>query len=218
MAEQDHFDAEAFQAVTNVSRETLERLKAFDALFLTWTSRVNLVARSTIPVRWHRHYWDSAQLLPLMPKGAKQVLDLGSGGGFPGLLLALLSADEPAPHFWLVESTARKCAFLTEAVQALSLKNVTILNNRIEAVRTPKTVDLITARALTALPGLLAYAHPFMGPQSVCLFQKGKNADQELTKAAAHWTMDVIPHISKTDAQAKILEIRKLSPCPRPKI
>ena len=214
MAEAGHFGPEAFQEKTGVSRETLERLKAFDVLFLDWTSRLNLVAKSTIEDRWHRHYWDSAQLLPLLPEDAKTVMDFGSGGGFPGLLLAVLKADDGnSPQFYLIESIAKKCAFLREGVTALGLANVTVLNERIEKIRAPRKADVITARALKNLTGLLEYAHPFLHPESVCLFLKGESAEEELTAAAAHWTMEAIPHQSLTHEAAKILEIRKLTPC-----
>jgi 16S rRNA (guanine527-N7)-methyltransferase len=212
--DKSHFGSEQFLAATNVSRETLERVKLFDGLFVDWSGRLNLVAKSTIPDRWQRHYLDSFQLMPLLPKDAKRVMDFGSGGGFPGIFLALLHAcgegEGDTKHFYLVESIAKKCAFLREVAAVLKLENVTILNQRIEAVTDPKKADVITARALASLDKLLGYAQPFLKKESVCLFPKGEKADEELTAASAHWKMQVIPHRSVTHADACILEIRDI--------
>lgn len=201
---------EEFAAVFPVSRETLERIAAFDALFMEWTQKLNLVARSSIPERWTRHYLDSAQLLPLFPDEARKIVDFGSGGGFPALFLALID-DTPGRQYFLVESIAKKCAFLREAALKLDLANVTIINDRIENRKDLRPADVITARALADLSKLLEYALPISSIRTMCIFMKGERADEELTAATRHWKMDVTRHQSRTHEAASILEIRNLA-------
>ncbi len=214
MPDTDPFGPENFAAKTGVSRETMELIKRFDVVFLEWTRRLNLVAKSTIAERWQRHYLDSAQLSPIVPANAKSVMDFGSGAGFPGLFLALLSLSDPNAkerHYYLVESVTKKCAFLRHVVADLGLTNVTVLNRRIEEIEEIKKVDVVTARALANLDTLLRYARPFLHQGSVCLFLKGENLQDELTAAATRWKMQVIPHPSLSHEAATILEIRNLS-------
>lgn len=193
-----------------LSAEDLARIEAFDALFLDWTGRLNLVAKSTLPQRWHRHYLDSWQLIPRIPDQAKTILDFGSGGGFPGVFLALLLADQTDKEIFLVESIAKKCAFL-EAVKAeFTLEGLTILNQRIETVAKRKKADVITARALASLDKLLDYAKPHVSRETVCLFHKGEKWQEELTAAQKHWHMMAIPHQSMTHPDARILELKEI--------
>ncbi|MCI5046469.1 MAG: 16S rRNA (guanine(527)-N(7))-methyltransferase RsmG [Aquisalinus sp.] len=195
------------------SERTRDSLLLFDQLFLDWSGRLNLVARSTLPDRWQRHYLDSAQLRPLIPSAAKVVMDFGSGAGFPGLFLAILSADDPARQshdFFLVESIAKKCAFLREVITVLGLQNVTVLNQRIETISEPEKADIITARALADLDTLCEYGHRFMHKTSKCLFQKGERAQEEIEVAQRKWSFDVTSHNSLTHKAAAILEIRNL--------
>jgi len=201
---------EEFVSAFPVSRETEERINAFDALFLDWTARLNLVAKSSIEDRWTRHYLDSAQLLPLLPKEAKRIVDLGSGGGFPALFLALID-DHPKRHYFLVESIAKKCAFLREVAIKLELSNVTIVNDRIENRPDLRPADVVTARALADLSKLLAYALPISSVRTMCIFMKGEKAQEELTAASRQWTMDVTHHPSRTHEAATILEIRNFA-------
>ena len=201
------FGAEEFAAKTGVSRETLARLKAYADLLTDWNARHNLVAKSTLPDLWHRHFWDSAQLVPQIPAGARTLADLGSGAGFPGLVLALL---RPELTVTLHEATTKKCAFLQAAADRIGLK-VTIRNSRLEDLPA-QAFDAVTARALAPLPQLLQYAYPFTGPNSVCLFLKGQNVGAELTEAHKYWSMEVSQVPSQTEPSAAIVTVRKLGP------
>ncbi|BAJ82080.1 ribosomal RNA small subunit methyltransferase G [Acidiphilium multivorum AIU301] len=190
-----------------VSRETLSRLEAFAALILRWTARINLVSRKdAAPAEiWSRHILDSLQMLPLVPQGAFRAADLGSGGGLPGLVLAIA---RPEIGFTLIESDRRKAAFLQTAIAELKL-NATVLSVRIEQARLEPS-PLVTARALAALPVLFGYAAPLLAPGGVCLFLKGRGADAELTAAAEGWQMRAERFPSQTDAGAAILRISEL--------
>ncbi|MBY0421405.1 MAG: 16S rRNA (guanine(527)-N(7))-methyltransferase RsmG, partial [Parvularculaceae bacterium] len=173
--------AEAFAEEVGVSRETMARLERFDATLLAWSERMNLVARSTLPDRWRRHYLDSAQLLPLIPPDARTLVDLGSGAGFPGLVLAALTADRGLKVF-LIESIGKKAAFLAEAAAAMGLESVVVLAQRIESVDL-EPPDVVTARALAPLPALLGYAEPLVAARTLCLFSRGQDVENELTEA-----------------------------------
>jgi 16S rRNA (guanine527-N7)-methyltransferase len=201
------FGPEEFAARTGVSRETLARLKAYADLLADWNARHNLVARSTLPDLWHRHMWDSAQLAPLIPENASTLADLGSGAGFPGLVLAVL---RPGLAVTLHEATTKKCAFLQAAADRMGIA-VTVANARIED-RPPLPFDVVTARALAPLPQLLEYAHSFIKPNSVCLFLKGQNVGPELTEATKYWNMKVSQVPSQTDPSGAIVTVRELGP------
>src|SRR3954465_5372621 len=178
------FGPREFAAQTGVSRETLARLKAYADILGDWNARHNLVAKSTLPDLWHRHFWDSAQLLPLIPKPARTLADLGSGAGFPGLVLAAMRPDLAVT---LHEATTKKCLFLKAAADRMDLK-VEIVNARLEDFPA-RLYDVVTARALAPLPQLLSYAQKFVGPNGVCLFLKGQSVGSELTEASKYWTM-----------------------------
>ena len=195
---------EAFRRQTNVSRETLGRLERYAELLRKWQRAINLVGPDTLPDLWRRHMLDSAQLYPLIPPGARTLLDLGSGAGFPGLVLAILGV----PEVHLVESDSRKCAFLREAgrVTGTIPGNVTIHSCRIEDLR-PWPVDVITARACARLDRLLAYAEPFLGERTICLFPKGRTVNEELTEAAKTWSMTVERRPSVTESSGVILQL-----------
>jgi 16S rRNA (guanine527-N7)-methyltransferase len=182
-----------------VSRETEARLAAHLALLGEWNPRVNLVARSTLADAWRRHVLDAAQLLPLLPEGTRSVVDLGSGAGFPGLVLAILGV----PEIHLVEADARKCAFLREAARVTRCE-VTIHNSRIEALP-GFAADAVTARALAPLDELLGLAARFVGPRTVCLFPKGKSAREELSRAGARWRFDAETVPSRSDPEGSVL-------------
>jgi 16S rRNA (guanine527-N7)-methyltransferase len=199
------FGPNDFAAKADVSRETLARLKAYADLLTDWNARHNLVAKSTLPDLWHRHIWDSAQLAPLLPPAAGTLADLGSGAGFPGLVLAAMRPDIAVT---LHEATAKKCAFLRAAADRMGL-HVTIENARMEELPR-RAFDVVTARACAPLPLLLEYAHSFVGPNSVCLFLKGQNVGSELTEATKYWKMEVSQVASQTDPSAAIVTVRKL--------
>lgn len=206
---------EDFQARTGVSRETLDRLSTYAALLEKWQTAINLVAPKTLPDLWARHFLDSAQLLALAPPGVKRWLDLGSGGGFPGLVIAALGVE--TVH--LVESDQRKGAFLREAARAMGVP-ATLHVKRIEAVE-PAALhqamggapEVISARALAPLEALLPLAHRLAGPETVYLLPKGRQAGDELTAARRYWTIAALEQLpSQTDAEANILRIRGLQP------
>jgi len=185
----------------------LARFKAFAGLLTDWNARHNLVAKSTLPDLWHRHFWDSAQLAPLIPADTHSLADLGSGAGFPGLVLAALRPDL---RVTLHDATTKKCAFLQAAADRMGLK-VEIRNARLEDLP-HQPFDVVTARALAPLPLLLNYAHRFTGPNTVCLFLKGQNVGPELTEAAKYWSMKTSQVQSQTDPSAAIVSVRELGP------
>ncbi|MDF1586480.1 16S rRNA (guanine(527)-N(7))-methyltransferase RsmG [Marinimicrococcus flavescens] len=188
--------------VPAVSRETLDRLEAYLALLARWQRAINLVGPSTLADPWRRHLLDSAQLAGHWPEGGRVLVDLGSGAGLPGLILAAMAA----PEAHLVESDQRKAAFLREAARALGVA-VQVHACRIEAAP-PIRADAVSARALAALPQLLSYAERFIGPGTRCLFLKGRNAEAELTDAREHWMMRarVLPSMSAEDGRIILLD------------
>lgn len=201
------FGPEEFAAATNVSRETLARLKAFVGVLEDWNARHNLVSPGSLAEVWKRHIWDSAQLAPFIPSAAKTLVDLGSGAGFPGLVLALLLKDRVAVT--LYEATGKKAEFLWRAAERLGT-HVDVRNARIEAASS-EAFDVVTARACAPLPKLLDYAQHFIGPGTVCLFLKGQNIADELTDARKTWRMNLTQHPSRTHPFGAFLEIRGLA-------
>ena len=198
---------QASAAEFGVSRETEARLREFLALLQRWNARINLVADRDEGSLWQRHVLDSLQLAPLLPPGDGPIVDLGSGAGFPGLILALAS-NRPT-H--LVESDRRKAAFLIEAARTLGLPLVKIHPTRIEAVTLPPAA-VVSARALAPLPDLLRHAHKLLAPGGIALFPKGRTAEQELTAAARGWNMRVERFPSRTDSASTILRISEIRP------
>ena len=186
-----------------VSRETAERLDAFLALLMRWNGRINLVAERDAETLRRRHVEDSLQLLPLLPEGGGPAADLGTGGGFPGLVLAMADAGRP---WHLVEVDKRKAAFLLTVAGELGLRHVIVHTERIEDVLLPP-LSVLTARALAPLPVLLGHAARLLAPGGVALFPKGRGAGAELTAAGADWTMEVARHESRTELGATILRI-----------
>jgi len=215
--------ARAFQA----SPEAVERLVLYEKLLRQWQKAVNLVAPATLDAVWHRHFADSAQLLPLAPPGVRTWIDLGSGAGFPGLVVAILLAypgagsplpaggeDEPAsaPRVTLIESDTRKCAFLREVARQAGMA-VDILSRRAESARTPVNGGLprvVSARALAVLDKLLGLAAPLSPPGTTLLLMKGKDARKELHMAEAAWTFDVELVPSVTDKHGSVAVITNL--------
>jgi 16S rRNA (guanine527-N7)-methyltransferase len=202
------FGPDEFAVATGVSRETLARLKAYAGLLKDWNSRHNLVSARSLEDVWRRHFWDSAQLAPLVPADAKTMADLGSGAGFPGLVLAELLHGKVAVT--LFEATTKKCEFLRAAAARMELA-VSVQNMRMEDVA-QQAFDVVTARACAPLPKLLPYTRNFAGPNSVCLLLKGQNVGPELTEAHKSWKMKVRQIPSLTDPSGVILELRELSP------
>jgi len=204
---------EEFRALTNVSRETLARLETYAAQLRKWNAAINLVAPGSLNDLWRRHFLDSAQLLPLAEQQGitgGRWLDLGSGGGFPGLVLAALGWAD----LHLVESDLRKAVFLRETARVMEVP-VTVHACRIEKLDpvSVRPVAVISARALAPLPALLAMALPFAGPDTLLLLPKGRQAGDELTLARESMTMTFLEQTpSRTDPEARILQIRGLTP------
>jgi len=203
----ESFGPAEFVAQTNVSRETLARLKAYADILVDWNARHNLVAKSTLPDLWRRHFWDSAQLVPLIPETARTLADLGSGAGFPGLVIAAMRPDLAVT---LYEATTKKCAFLQAAADRMGI-SAAIQNARLEDLPR-RAFDVVTARALAPLPQLLTYAQNFVGSNSGCLFLKGQNVGSELTEAHKYWNIKASQVPSQTDPSAAIVIVRELGP------
>ena len=192
-----------------VSRETLERLEIYARLLAKWTKAINLVSPDSLPDLWRRHILDSAQLLPLLPPAPadrpRRLADLGSGAGFPGLVLAILGAGE----IHLVESDRRKSQFLRE-VSRETAAGAQVHTARIEEL-SPLCADCVTARALAPLDRLLDYAARHLAPGGSALFLKGRGAAEELTQAAGRWSMAVERFPSRTDPEGSLLRIANLA-------
>ena len=193
------------------SQKTIEKLKIYEETLKKWQSKINLISPSTVPDIWDRHIMDSAQLYPLISKQPQVILDLGSGAGFPGLVLAILNQTQGKGNWGvhLVESDARKCVFIRE-IMRLCQVNAIIHNCRIEDMP-PMKADVITARALKETKTLLFYAYPFLKTDSYCLFLKGENADLELNWATNEYSflVEKIPSLTKGSYILKMMEIHK---------
>ena len=193
----------------SVSRETLDGLKQLEGLVRRWTPAINLVSRSTIPLLWERHILDSVQLFALAPPEANHWVDLGSGGGFPGLAIAVLAKQaRPDLEVTLVDSDLRKLTFLREAVRMLGLSS-RVIGGRIESVP-PQGADVLSARALADLPNLLVFAKRHLREGGLALFPKGARYEEELARARKGWIFDVSVLPSVTDGSAAILKIGKI--------
>lgn len=189
----------------DISRETSEALERLIALLLRWNRTVNLVARKDELRLWERHIADSLQLAAHMQPAPERAIDLGSGAGFPGLVLAIATHV----HFDLIEADQRKASFLREAVR-ITGSSAQVHATRIETAQVVPA-PLITARALAPLPRLLDLAAPLLATGGICLFLKGANVRDELTEAASRWHMQVEILPSQTAPEACILRISDLS-------
>jgi 16S rRNA (guanine527-N7)-methyltransferase len=201
--------AEAFK----VPRETIHRLTRYAEILEHWHKRTNLVSPSTLPVLWSRHFADSAQLCGLAPK-ARLWLDLGSGAGFPGLVVAVIQAGRPDFHMHLVESNRKKCAFLAEVARETKA-SVDIHAMRIEELAEcaqSLKPDVVSARALAPLPRLFELAAPFFGEGTKGLFPKGREAETEIAAARQEWefAFRLSPSITANDSH--IVEVTGLKP------
>ena len=204
-AERDHVLAQA-----GVSRETAAKLDLYVEQLRRWQSVKNLVGPSTLAEVWTRHVADALQLLALAPE-ATRWLDLGSGAGIPGLILAIAGAERPGFHVDLVESNARKCAFLLESAR-LTGAPVRVHNARIEDVIAGLTgAEIVCARALANLDQLLAWTEPLLKMGTTGLFPKGRDVEAELTQAAQRWRLVYDLHPSRTDSAARIVRVTDLS-------
>jgi 16S rRNA (guanine527-N7)-methyltransferase len=209
----DPQDRPAALRLTPVSRETESRLDAFVDLLLTWQAKINLIAPSTIARLWTRHIADSLQLLPLAPEDARSWIDFGSGGGFPGVVLACALAERPGASVRLIESNGRKAAFLGDVIRTLKLPAI-VHCKRIEdfIASEPDAPDVITARALAPLDRLAGFIHPLLQEKAIALLLKGQDVEDELTEASKCWNIkaDFVP--SRTSQHGRVLIVRALGP------
>ncbi|MGY4317167.1 16S rRNA (guanine(527)-N(7))-methyltransferase RsmG [Bradyrhizobium sp. JR3.5] len=200
-------DKAAALALTPVSRETEARLDRYVALLLEWQAKTNLVAPSTLANLWTRHVSDSLQLLSLAPS-AKSWVDLGSGGGFPGVVLACALADTPGARIHLVERIAKKAAFLREAIRVTASPGTVLLADIGDTVdRIAGPIDCVTARALAPLHQLIGFAEPWVKKGAKALFLKGQDVEAELTEATKYWIIEPKLHSSRTGGQGWIVEL-----------
>ena len=194
-------------ALTPVSRETESRLDRYVALLLEWQAKTNLVASSTLPNLWTRHISDSLQLLSIAPR-AKTWIDLGSGGGFPGVVLACALAETPGASVHLVERIAKKAAFLREAIRVTGSPGAVHLADIGDTVeRFAGLVDCVTARAVAPLHQLIGFAEPLVKRGAKALFLKGQDVEAELTDATKYWKIEPKLHSSRTGGQGWIVEL-----------
>ncbi len=209
-----HFTTpEAFAQAFEVSRETIEKLKCYEGELKRWQRAVNLVAPGTLDDIWHRHFADSAQLDAIISPTAAHLVDVGSGAGFPGLVLALLRHASSGLRVTLVESDTRKAAFLRETARRMEI-SVEILSTRIESdasVKRLNRVDTVTARAFAPLDRLFGLVHPVFSRTTVGVFLKGRDVDLEIAKAERLWTFDREWHDSITDSEGRIVVVRNLA-------
>ena len=195
--------------VPAVSRETVDRLIAFEELFRKWSKAINLASPSTLNELWTRHILDSAQLFPLA-SDAKNWLDIGSGGGFPGIVTACFLADQPGTAIDLIESAGKKAAFLRTAAGHLNVP-AHIHSARIEAMwQKIETPQVVTARALASLNDLFGLAEPWLTNGAKALFQKGRDYQREIDESRVGWSFDLVQHQSAIDQASVILEISNL--------
>ncbi|MDN5926787.1 MAG: 16S rRNA (guanine(527)-N(7))-methyltransferase RsmG [Hyphomicrobiales bacterium] len=192
----------------NVSRETADRLELFEQQFRRWSARINLAAVSQLDNLWARHILDSAQLARFAPETVRW-LDIGSGGGFPGAVLAILLRDRSSFHIDLVESNRKKAAFLKTTLA--DCPSVRVHPVRIEQAYTlVESPEIVTARALAPLPNLLGLAAPWLANGALGLFHKGRDYASEIEEAGDAWRFDLVEHRSMVDREGRILEIRNL--------
>ena len=196
--------------------EVIRDLESFSALLTKWNAVQNLVSRETVNALWARHIVDSLQILPLLRPTDERILDVGSGGGLPALPMAIGLKGGPA-HFTLVEPIGKKVAFLRQAIRELGL-NATVHAGRTDSFDSRETAtdgvragfDVITSRALAALPALLELIHPFFGPETRAILHKGKDHAVELAESRLAWDFDVVITVSATDEAGVLLEISNL--------
>ncbi len=203
-------DKTAALKLTPVSRETEARLDRYVDLLVAWQAKTNLIAPSTLPQLWTRHISDSLQLLELAPN-ARYWLDFGSGGGFPGVVLACAMAEHPGANVQLVERIAKKSAFLREALRVTGAPGSVVLadiGDYVDSLKAP--VDCVTARAVAPLHMLLGFAAPLVQRGAKALFLKGQDVEAELTEATKYWNIEPRLHPSRTGGHGWIVELNKI--------
>ncbi|MCQ8183813.1 16S rRNA (guanine(527)-N(7))-methyltransferase RsmG [Parvularcula maris] len=207
-------DLEGFAALHNATDRQVEALQVYDEELLSTSAHTNLIARSTLEDRWSRHYHDSAQLLPLLPKAPYRLLDLGTGAGFPGMVLRILTMEEEGARYTFCDSVQKKAAFLSRVAEKAQLPLARIVPARAEQAFRDERFDVITARAVTNLTALLSLAAPLLATEGRLIAPKGRRAQVELDAASEDWSFDLERHDSKTDAEASILVLRNIEARP----
>lgn len=193
----------------DVSRETMARLRIYEALLLKWNPKINLVSKSSLADAWSRHIQDSLQILQYAPKSWRSWVDLGSGGGFPGAVVAIVAAEtNPDARIVLVESDTRKAAFLRAVIRETGV-SAEVMSKRIEQLD-PLKVDVVSARALADLSTLFEYSIRHGSENSVSLYPKGESWQTELTRAQESWSFKYEVFPSQTDSRAVVLQIRDI--------
>ena len=203
--EMDETTEGTFTSQLNVSRETLDLFLLYAEILAKWQVKINLISGNTIDNVWIRHFLDSAQLYDLVPTGSKTLLDIRSGAGFPGMVLAVMGVK----NVTLVEADSRKCLFLREVLRQTG-KHANIVNCRIEEFD-GGCYDIITARALAPMDKLLTYINPHFGPSTKGIFLKGEQVDRELTKAKKQWKLKYKTIPSITSDGGSIIIVEKIS-------
>ena len=198
---------ERIEQLCDVSRETMDRLEIYAELLEKWNPSINLVSKTTLPEKWQRHFLDSAQVWPHVPKDAKKLVDIGSGAGFAGLVLAIIAMEKsPNLSFTLIESDARKCAFMRNTARAVGL-GVEIQTKRIESAEN-LSADVLTARALATVSTLLSYGENILAPSGCCLFLKGEACAIEVAEARESWDFAAQETNSITHPSGKVLKLK----------
>jgi 16S rRNA (guanine527-N7)-methyltransferase len=208
--------AQDFADHSNVPRGTLSDYVRWESLLSKWNKRINLVAPKEVAAFWNRHAYDSFQLNQYLPEKWDRLVDLGSGGGFPGLSLGIYAKERGSCEVHLVESVGKKTSFLKTVTRELGLP-VTVHTERVEALE-PLNADVITARAFAPLPKLLTYAAPHLKTDGILILPKGETAETEINSARDHWNFDVEVFTSATDPNASILRISELRAKTGPKV
>ncbi|MGV9008113.1 16S rRNA (guanine(527)-N(7))-methyltransferase RsmG [Brevundimonas sp.] len=196
-----------FQTLTQATPAQIGDLERFVDRLTEANAVMNLVGPDSLPDVWNRHIWDSAQLLDHAP-GAQSWADLGAGAGFPGVVLAIMLKTQPKSHVWLIDSLGKRCRFLQEVVDALSLR-ATVVNARAED--SVVTVEVVTARAVAPMEKLLGYAQPYLQRGAMGLFLKGEKAEGEVAEARKVWQFKSNLAISRSDPRGRIVSVRGIS-------
>ncbi|GAA0614871.1 16S rRNA (guanine(527)-N(7))-methyltransferase RsmG [Brevundimonas kwangchunensis] len=198
------YDSSAFQAEFDATAAQMGDLERFIQRLTDANAVMNLVGPDTIPDVWNRHIRDSAQLLQMAPE-AQTWADLGAGAGFPGIVLAIMLKKDPKSHVWLIDSLGKRCRFLREVVDSLSLR-ATVINGRAE--ENAVTVRVVTARAVAPMEKLLGYAQPYLQRGAQGLFLKGEKAEVELAEARRVWQFQSDLSVSRSDPRGRIVSVR----------
>jgi 16S rRNA (guanine527-N7)-methyltransferase len=202
-------DRQEFQQKFNVSRETIERLEVYQQLLLKWNKTINLIGKSTVSDTWARHISDSASVYDITEKIEGKWLDIGSGAGLPGLILAMIAKEKsPEVRQLCIEADLRKCEFMRTVIRQTDL-NASVISRRIED--TPRqNANLMTARALAPLSKLLEHAHTHLDKTGICVFHKGENWQSEVRDARENWSFNLKEHLSKGNQSSVLLEIGEI--------